>query len=85
MLTVRYGTDSGKDYWKVKSPWGASRGGSGYTHMEHFVGCCGIATLPSYPTGVSAVDPSPRPTLGHQMQKGSIYVHVALVLNYYVQ
>jgi hypothetical protein len=46
---------------------------------------CGIATLPSYPTGVPAVDLSPRSTLGHQMQKGSIYVHVALVLDYNVQ
>ena len=69
----------------MKSLWGASRGGGSYIHMEHSVGCCGIATLPSYPTGVSAVDPSPRPTLGHQMQKGSICVHVVLALNYYVQ
>ena len=78
MLTVRYGTDSGEDYWRAKSLWGASRGGGGYIHMEHSVGSCGIATLPSYPTGVSAIGPSPKPTLGHQMLKGSTYVHVHL-------
>ena len=55
VLVVGYGTEGGKDFWKVKNSWGASWGQSGYillarTDSTLGVGMCGLATQPSYPT-----------------------------------
>merc|ERR1711964_898699 len=53
VLVVGYGTDSGKDYWKVKNSWGATWGQKGYILMAKGTkgkeGQCGIAHQPSYP------------------------------------
>uniref|UniRef100_A0A7S1M4S4 Uncharacterized protein n=1 Tax=Alexandrium catenella TaxID=2925 RepID=A0A7S1M4S4_ALECA len=52
VLLVGYGTENGKDYWKVKNSWGAHWGDSGYVRIQRGAkghGKCGIQSMPSYP------------------------------------
>ena len=54
VLAVGYGTDGGKDYYKVKNSWGADWGSKGYINLARGAkfnpaGQCGIQMDASYP------------------------------------
>ena len=54
VLAVGYGTDAGKDYYKVKNSWGADWGEKGYIRLGRGAkfnpnGQCGLQMAASYP------------------------------------
>jgi len=54
VLAVGYGTDAGKEYYKVKNSWGADWGEKGYIRLGRGAkfnpnGQCGIQMVASYP------------------------------------
>merc|ERR1711972_482614 len=64
VLLVGYGSDSGKDYWKVKNSWGTTYGENGYVRLlrgKGGSGECGLLSQPSYPV-VSGSGPAPGPS-----------------------
>jgi len=58
VLAVGYGTENGKDYYKVKNSWGASWGMNGYVLIQRGAtqkgGKCGILLSASYPVVAQA-------------------------------
>jgi len=63
VLAVGYGTESDRDYWKLKNSWGVGWGDSGYIKVSRGKGAtreCGIlVSHPSYPVVSGQPDPSP--------------------------
>merc|ERR1712151_611447 len=59
VLAVGYGTQDGKDYWKVKNSWGASWGDSGYIKLLRGKGGAGECGLLSGPPSYPVVSGSP--------------------------
>jgi C1A family cysteine protease len=59
VLAVGYGTEDGKDYWKVKNSWGPSWGASGYIKLlrgKGGSGECGLLKQASYPVVKASSD-----------------------------
>jgi len=49
VLLVGYGTDNGKDYWRIKNSWGTSFGEAGYIRVTRTGNPCSMLKETGYP------------------------------------
>jgi C1A family cysteine protease len=58
ILAVGYGTEDGKDYFRIKNSWGTSWGDAGFIRLargKSGLGQCGVLSEPSYPVMASSM------------------------------
>jgi hypothetical protein len=61
VLLVAYGTDGGKDYWKIKNSWGPGWGEGGYIRFIRGSNQCGLDGMACQPKGLKKLSPGPTP------------------------
>jgi hypothetical protein len=62
MQVVGYGTDKGKQYWKVRNSWGPGFGEQGFVRLEFGTNQCNIKSHPTSTTAGKILTPPSPPT-----------------------
>ncbi|OQR88952.1 cysteine protease family C01A [Achlya hypogyna] len=65
VIAVGYGSDGGKNYFKIRNSWGANWGEKGYIRLQRGVGgkgMCNVAEMPAYPKINAGPKPTHKPT-----------------------
>ncbi|OQS04738.1 cysteine protease family C01A, partial [Thraustotheca clavata] len=63
VIAVGYGSENGKNFFKIRNSWGANWGEKGYIRLQRGVGgkgMCNVAEEPAYPK--ISVSPTSKPT-----------------------